>query len=92
MFQRKLEDDFFSSVGVWCRTIFTFIFGKNENKEDIKNNIGAEPLDQNFNRSQTMEVQKKRLSQFLLIVIFILWFYFYFIKTVFPSLIGLYLL
>ena len=36
---------------LWCRTIFIFIFGKNENKENIKNNIGATPLDQNFIRS-----------------------------------------
>jgi hypothetical protein len=28
--------------------IFTFIFCKNKNKENIKNNIGAAPLDQNF--------------------------------------------
>jgi hypothetical protein len=31
--------------------IFTFIFGKNENKKNINNNIGGAPLDQNFIRS-----------------------------------------
>jgi hypothetical protein len=31
--------------------IFTFIFDKNENKENIKNNIGAASLNQNFIRS-----------------------------------------
>ena len=55
--------------------IFTFIFGKNENKENIKNNIRAAPLDQNFIRSQAMEVQKKRLLQLPLIVYFILFYY-----------------
>jgi hypothetical protein len=43
MFQRKLEDEFFFKWG--C---LMFIFGKNKNKENIKNNIGAAPLDQNF--------------------------------------------
>ena len=67
----------------WCRTIFTFIFGKNENKENINNNIREALLDQNFIRSHTSEVQKERLSRFPLIVNFILGFLFNFIRTLF---------
>jgi hypothetical protein len=55
--------------------IFTYIFGKNKNKENIKNNIGPTPFDQNFTHFQTMEVQKEKLSRFPLIVNFILRFY-----------------
>ena len=51
-------------------------FIKNENKENIKNNIRAMPLNRNITCSQTMEVQKERLSRFPLIVNFISVFYF----------------
>jgi hypothetical protein len=63
--------------------IFTFIFGKNKNKENINNNIEGVPLDQNFIYSQTLEVQEERLSQFPLIVNFILGFLFNFIRILF---------
>jgi hypothetical protein len=63
--------------------IFTFIFGKNKNKENINNNIGGTPLDHKFTRSQTMKVQNERLSRFPLIVNFILGFLFNFIMTLF---------
>jgi hypothetical protein len=43
--QRKLEDEFFSSGGVRCKTEFTNIFSENENKKDVKNNIEAAPFD-----------------------------------------------
>jgi hypothetical protein len=66
-----------------CRMIFTFIFGKNENKENINNNIRRALLDQNFIRSQTLEVQTERLSRFPLIVHFILGFLFNFIRILF---------
>jgi hypothetical protein len=72
--------------------IFTYIFGKNENKENIKNNFGTALLNQNIILSQTMEVQKKRLSQFPLIVNFISRFYFILLRLYFPFLIGLDLL
>ena len=40
--KKNLKTSFFSSRCVWCRTIFTYIFDKNKNKENIKNNnIGA---------------------------------------------------
>ena len=67
----------------WCWTIFTFIFGKNENKWNINNNIRGALLDHNFIRSQTLEVQTKRLSWFPLIVNLILGFLFNFIRTLF---------
>ena len=56
--------------------IFTYIFCKNENIKNIENNIGAVLIDQNFTCSQTIEVQKERLSRFLLIISFILGHYF----------------
>ena len=62
-------------VACWCKMIFTFIFDKNENKENINNNIKGALLDQNFIRSRTLEVQTERLSRFLLIVNFILGFF-----------------
>jgi hypothetical protein len=58
-------------------------FGKNKNKENIDNNIGGAPLDHKFTRSQTMKVQKEKLTRFLLIVNFILGFLFNFIMTLF---------
>jgi hypothetical protein len=60
--------------------------------KNIKKNIGVVPLDQNFIRSQTIEVQKKKLSQFSLIVNFILGFYLILLGLYFPSLIKLDLL
>ena len=65
--------------------IFTFIFGKNENKENINNNIREALFDQNFILSQTLEVQTERLSRFPLTVNFILGFLFNFIRTLFSS-------
>jgi hypothetical protein len=67
-------------------TKFTFIFDKNKNKENINNNIGGAPFNQNFIRSQTLEVQKKRLLRFSLIVNFILGFLFNFIMILFSFL------
>jgi hypothetical protein len=61
-------------------------------KKKIKINIGAVLLDQNFTRSQTMKVQKEKLSRFLLIVNFILGFYLILLELYFISLLELDLL
>jgi hypothetical protein len=50
-------------------------FVKTENKKNIKNNIEVAPLNQNFTRFQTIEVENERLSPFSLIVNFIIRFY-----------------